>query len=62
MCGGTHRASTLALSLRLPETVVALEIVHVLKRFLLDPGFLEPLSRRLAIVEVDRMRFRPPLL
>ncbi|MGO9947279.1 MAG: DUF5615 family PIN-like protein [Steroidobacteraceae bacterium] len=47
---------------RLPDTAVALEIVHVLERFLLEPGFLEPLSGRLAIVEVDRVRFRPPLL
>jgi predicted nuclease of predicted toxin-antitoxin system len=47
---------------RLPDTAVAIEIVHVLKRFLLEPGFLEPLSGRLAIVEVDRVRFRPPLL
>jgi predicted nuclease of predicted toxin-antitoxin system len=47
---------------RLPDTGVALEIVPVLERFLLDPGFLEPLSGRLAIVEVDRVRFRPPLL
>jgi len=47
---------------RLPDTAVALEIVHVLGRFLLDPGFLEHLSGRLAIVEVDRVRFRPPLL
>jgi len=46
---------------RLPDTAVALEIVHVLERFLLEPGFLEPLSGRLAIVEVDRVRFRPPL-
>jgi hypothetical protein len=37
---------------RLPDTAVALEIVPV----------LEPLSGRLAIVEVDRVRFRPPLL
>jgi len=47
---------------RLPDTAVALEIVHVLERFLLEPGFLEPLSGRLAIVEVDRVRFRPPVL
>lgn len=47
---------------RLPDSAVALEIVHVLERFLLEPGFLEPLSGRLAIVEVDRVRFRPPLL
>ncbi|MGA2779301.1 MAG: DUF5615 family PIN-like protein [Steroidobacteraceae bacterium] len=47
---------------RLPDTAVAREIVHVLERFLLEPGFLDPLSGRLAIVEADRVRFRPPLL
>jgi predicted nuclease of predicted toxin-antitoxin system len=47
--------------LRLPDTTVALEIAHVLERFLMEPGFLEPLAGRLAIVEMDRVRFRPPL-
>ena len=47
--------------LRLPDTAVAQEIVRVLERFLMEPGFLEPLAGRLAIVEVDRVRFRPPL-
>jgi len=47
---------------RLPDTAVAREIVDVLERFLLEPGFLDPLSGRLAIVEADRVRFRPPLL
>ena len=46
---------------RLPDTTVALEIAHVLERFLMEPGFLEPLAGRLAIVEIDRVRFRPPL-
>ena len=47
--------------LRLPDTAVALEIVRVLERFLTEPEFLDPLAGRLAIVEVDRVRFRPPL-
>ena len=47
--------------LRLPDTTVALEIARVLERFLMEPGFLEPLAGRLAIVETDRVRFRPPL-
>ena len=47
--------------LRLPDTAVALEIVRVLERFLMEPEFLDPLPGRLAIVEVDRVRFRPPL-
>lgn len=47
--------------LRLPDTTVAQEIARVLERFLMEPGFLEPLAGRLAIVEADRVRFRPPL-
>ena len=47
--------------LRLPDTTVALEIARVLERFLMEPGFLEPLAGRLAIIEMDRVRFRPPL-
>jgi hypothetical protein len=47
--------------LRLPDATVAREIARVLERFLMEPGFLEPLAGRLAIVEVDRVRFRPPL-
>jgi predicted nuclease of predicted toxin-antitoxin system len=45
--------------LRLPDTAVALEIVRVLERFLMVPEFLEALAGRLAIVEVDRVRFFP---
>ena len=48
--------------LRLPDTTVAQEIVRVLERFLMDPGFLGQLAGRLAIVELDRVRFRPPLI
>jgi predicted nuclease of predicted toxin-antitoxin system len=47
--------------LRLPDTAVAEEIAAVLKRFLSEPGFIASLAGRLAIVEGDRVRFRPPL-
>ena len=47
--------------LRLPDTAVAEEIAAALKRFLSEPGFIASLAGRLAIVEGDRVRFRPPL-
>ena len=48
--------------LRLPDTAVAPEIVAAfVERFLMVPEFLEALAGRLAIVEVDRVRFRPPI-
>jgi predicted nuclease of predicted toxin-antitoxin system len=47
--------------LRLPDTAVAEEIAAVLKRFLSEPGFIASLAGRLAVVEGDRVRFRPPL-
>jgi predicted nuclease of predicted toxin-antitoxin system len=47
--------------LRRPDTTVAMEIARVLERFLMEPGFLDSLAGRLAIIEVDRVRFRPPL-
>ena len=47
--------------LRVPDTAVAEEIAAVLKRFLSEPGFIASLAGRLAIVEEDRVRFRPPL-
>ena len=47
--------------LRLPDDTVAEEIVRVAERFLKEPVFLEHLAGRLAIVEPDRVRFRPPL-
>jgi predicted nuclease of predicted toxin-antitoxin system len=47
--------------MRLPEDTIAEEIVRVLERFLNEPGFPEHLAGRLAIVETDRVRFRPPL-
>jgi len=48
--------------LRLPDSTVAQEIVNVIERFLMQPGFVEPLAGRLAIVEPERVRFRPPLI
>ena len=47
--------------LRLPDTAVAEEIAAVLKRFLSEPGFIASLAGRLAVVEGDGVRFRPPL-
>jgi predicted nuclease of predicted toxin-antitoxin system len=47
--------------LRLPDTAVAEDIAAALKRFLSEPGFIASLAGRLAIVEGDRVRFRPPL-
>jgi predicted nuclease of predicted toxin-antitoxin system len=47
--------------LRLPDTTVAGEIVLVLQRFLNEPAFVDSLPGRLAIVELERARFRPPL-
>jgi len=47
--------------LRLPDHFTAAEIVKVLDRFLTDRRFVENLRGRLAIVDNDRARFRPPL-
>ena len=47
--------------LRLPDTAVAEEIAAAVKRFLSEPGFIASLAGRIAIVEGDRVRFRPPL-
>ena len=47
--------------LRLPDGVIAKDIVHVTERFLRDATFVGNLARRLAIVEQDRVRFRPAL-
>jgi predicted nuclease of predicted toxin-antitoxin system len=47
--------------LRLPDTAVSKEIAAVVQRFLSEPGFIASLAGRLAIVEGDRVRFRPPL-
>lgn len=47
--------------LRLPDDATARKIGDVVERFVQQPGFLSALSGRLAIVEPDRVRFRPPL-
>jgi predicted nuclease of predicted toxin-antitoxin system len=47
--------------LRLPDIAVAEEIAAAVNRFLSVPGFIASLAGRLAIVEGDRVRFRPPL-
>ena len=47
--------------LRLPDTAVTEEIAAAVKRFLSEPGCIASLSGRLAVVEGDRVRFRPPL-
>jgi hypothetical protein len=47
--------------LRLPDDATARAIVGVLERFVREPTFLAALSGRLAIVEADRVRFRPRL-
>jgi hypothetical protein len=47
--------------LRLPDGVIAKDIVRVTERFLRDATFVRNLAGRLAIVEQDRVRFRPAL-
>jgi predicted nuclease of predicted toxin-antitoxin system len=47
--------------LRLPENAVATEIARVIERFLSEPLFVSSLPGHLAIVEIQRARFRPPL-
>lgn len=47
--------------LRVPDDAIALDIVRIAGLFLRVPAFVTQLSRRLAIVEPDRVRFRPPL-
>jgi predicted nuclease of predicted toxin-antitoxin system len=49
------------LVLRLHDQAVASEFAFVLKQFLSEPSFVAALPGRLAIVELDRARFRPPL-
>lgn len=47
--------------LRVADTLKAGEIAQIVERFLREPHFLSLLAGRLAIVEVDRVRFRPRL-
>jgi predicted nuclease of predicted toxin-antitoxin system len=47
--------------LRLPDDATAPTIVGVVERFVQEPAFLAALIGRLAILEANRVRFRPPL-
>jgi len=47
--------------LRLHDDATAPAIVEVVERFVREPAFLAALRGRLAILEGDRVRFRPPL-
>jgi predicted nuclease of predicted toxin-antitoxin system len=47
--------------LRLSDNAVASEIAGAVRRFVSADEFLRELRGRLAIVEHDRVRFRPPL-
>lgn len=47
--------------LRVPDDTVAGEIALILQRFFSEPAFVNALPGRLAIVELERARFRPPL-
>ena len=47
--------------LRLPEDATASVIAAAVGRFVREPAFLAALHGRLAIVEADRVRFRPRL-
>lgn len=47
--------------LRLPDDAIARDIALVLERFLKESQFMNSLPGRLAIVEPERVRFRPPL-
>jgi predicted nuclease of predicted toxin-antitoxin system len=47
--------------LRLPDDATAHAIAAVVARFVREPALLAALRGRLAIVEADRVRFRPPL-
>lgn len=46
---------------RFPDDVVAKEIVRLAEIFLRETKFVDQLSGRLAVVEPDRVRFRPAL-
>lgn len=47
--------------LRVADSLTAVQMVRVVEQFLREPRFVAQLSGRLAILEVDRVRFRPPL-
>ena len=47
--------------IRVPDDFVAADIARILERFIRQPDFMAQLIGRLAIVEPDRVRFRPAL-
>jgi len=47
--------------LRLPDDATAIMITGIVERFINVPAFVGAVRGRVAIVEVDRVRFRPPL-
>jgi len=47
---------------RMPDDAKAQEIVALVRRFLREPSWLSALPGRLAILELDRVRFRPRLV
>ena len=47
--------------IRVPDDFVAAEIVQLLERFVQQANFLNQLIGRLAIIEPERVRFRPAL-
>jgi len=47
--------------LRLPEDTSASDVANVLARFLAEKDLLEQLHGRLAILEAERVRFRPAI-
>jgi predicted nuclease of predicted toxin-antitoxin system len=47
--------------IRLPDDAIASDIANVLVRFAGDSDFAANLSGRLAVVDQNRVRFRPPL-
>jgi hypothetical protein len=48
--------------LRLPDDATARAIGATVERFVREEAYLGALKGRVAIVEVDRVRFRPPLV
>ena len=47
--------------LRVPDDAIAADIVQTAQLFLRESAFVSQLAGRLAIVEPERVRFRPPL-
>lgn len=47
--------------IRVPDEALASDIANLLQRFAGNPEFTNSLAGKLAIVEENRVRFRPPL-